>query len=52
MVGAADPMMSFPAATKFTPYSVVRNVTNAPVTVTPTLWWSRLARRNLPNFRN
>jgi hypothetical protein len=39
MSGAADPMMSFPAGTVFAPYSVVRNVSNQPVTVTPTLWW-------------
>lgn len=39
MVGAADPMMSFPAGTTFTPYSVLRNISDAPVTVEPTLWW-------------
>ena len=39
MVGAADPMMAFPAGTRFTPYSVLRNVSDAPATATPTLWW-------------
>jgi len=39
MAGAADPMMRFPAGTTFTPYSVVRNVSNAAVNVKPTLWW-------------
>jgi hypothetical protein len=39
MVGAADPMMLFPAGTTFTPYSVLRNISDAQVTVTPTFWW-------------
>jgi hypothetical protein len=39
MTGGADPMMLFPAGTTFTPYSVLRNVSDAPVSVTPTLWW-------------
>jgi len=39
MVGAADPMMNFPARTKFTPYSILRNVSDAPASATPTLWW-------------
>ena len=39
MVGAADPMMHFPAGTTFTPYSVLRNVSSSPVSITPTLWW-------------
>lgn len=39
MMGAADPMMNFPAGTTFTPYSVVRNVSDAPASVSPTLWW-------------
>lgn len=39
MSGAADPNMSFPAGTTFTPYSVVRNISNQPLTLTPTLWW-------------
>jgi hypothetical protein len=55
MAGAADPMMLFPAGTTFTPYSVLRNVSDAPVSVTPTLWWmeggvphsARLPRINL-----
>jgi hypothetical protein len=43
MSGAADPMMSFPAGTVFTPYAVARNVSNQPLTVTPTLWWMQAA---------
>src|SRR5947209_6570519 len=39
MVGPADPMMSFPAGTTFTPYSVLRNISDAPITANPTLWW-------------
>lgn len=39
MTGAADPWMSFPAGTIFTPYSVLRNVSVSPISVTPTLWW-------------
>jgi hypothetical protein len=39
MSGEADPMMSFPAGTLFTPYSVLRNLSGQPVTVAPTLWW-------------
>jgi hypothetical protein len=40
MTGAADPMMSFPAGTTFTPYSVVRNVSDGPIQVTPVLYWT------------
>jgi hypothetical protein len=32
-------MMSFPADTTFTPYSVLRNISDAPITANPTLWW-------------
>lgn len=39
MTGAADHMMQFPAGTTFTPYSVLRNVSNAPLSLTPKLWW-------------
>lgn len=39
MTGAADPYMNFPAGTVFTPYSVIRNISTAPISVTPTLWW-------------
>ena len=39
MIGAADPMMSFPAGTVFTPYSLVRNTTAQPIGITPVLWW-------------
>ena len=39
MKGAADPNMSFPVGTTFTPYAVARNISNQPLTVTPTLWW-------------
>lgn len=54
MVGAADPMMRFPAGTTFTPYSVLRNVSNMPITVTPTLWWMQSgapASTQLPQLR-
>jgi hypothetical protein len=57
MAGAADPMMSFPARTVFTPYSIVRNITARPVAVTPVLWWmeagaprsARLSQMTLPS---
>ena len=39
MTGAADPMMNFPADTTFAPYAVLRNVSEQPFTVAPTLWW-------------
>jgi hypothetical protein len=39
MAGAADPMMSFPAGTTFAPYSVIRNIGDLPIQITPTLWW-------------
>jgi Bacterial Ig-like domain (group 2) len=40
MTGAADPMMSFPSGTTFTPYAVVRNISDQPLSLTPTLWWT------------
>ncbi len=39
MTGAADSMMNFPRGTVFTPYSVVRNSSDKPLSITPTLWW-------------
>lgn len=39
MTGAADPMMRFPAGTVFTPFSVARNVSDQPVSVTPRIYW-------------
>jgi len=39
MTGAADPMMSFPTGTEFKPFSVLRNISSEPVTVTPSLYW-------------
>jgi hypothetical protein len=39
MSGAADPMMSFPAGTTFAPYSIMRNIADQPIRVSPTLWW-------------
>jgi hypothetical protein len=39
MTGAADPMMGFPAGTVFAPFSIVRNVGDQPVQVTPSLYW-------------
>jgi hypothetical protein len=41
MTGAADPMLSFPAGTTFTPYSLVHNVSDWPISVTPSLYWMR-----------
>lgn len=54
MTGPADPWMSFPDGTVFTPYSVLRNISNAPITATPTLWWmqgSAPASFQLPPIR-
>jgi hypothetical protein len=39
MTGPADPMLSFPAGTAFTPYSIARNISNQPIIITPNLWW-------------
>lgn len=39
MTGAADPMMQFPAGTVFTPFSVARNVSDQPISVTPSVYW-------------
>jgi hypothetical protein len=39
MTGAADPMLSFPTGTVFTPYAVVRNISSQPVSFAPNLWW-------------
>jgi hypothetical protein len=39
MVGAADPMMRFPSGTTFTPYAVIRNVSDSPLSLTPMVWW-------------
>jgi hypothetical protein len=39
MTGAPDPMMLFPAATEFTPFSVIRNISPNPVSVTPEVFW-------------
>lgn len=39
MVGAADPMMRFPAGTVFTPYSLAHNVSDLPVSFTPAFYW-------------
>jgi Bacterial Ig-like domain (group 2) len=39
MAGAPDPMMAFPAGTVFTPYSIVRNITDQSIGITPVLWW-------------
>ncbi len=53
MRGAADPMMSFPAGTVFAPYSVLRNLSDQPIPVTPTLWWMEGAAARsaqLPQF--
>jgi len=39
MAGEADPMMLFPAGTRFTPYAVVRNISAQVLSVLPTLYW-------------
>jgi hypothetical protein len=39
MIGAADPMMHFPAGTEFIPYSVVRNTSSQSASIKPTFWW-------------
>ncbi len=39
MAGAADPMMLFPVGTTFTPYSILRNISDGPLLIKPTLWW-------------
>jgi hypothetical protein len=39
MSGPADPMLAFPADVVFTPYTVLRNSSSAPITGTPTFWW-------------
>ena len=43
MAGAADPMMLFPVGTEFTPYSVLRNISDQPISVVPTLHWTAQA---------
>jgi hypothetical protein len=39
MAGAADPMMQFPAGTVFAPFSVARNVSDQPVSLSPSIYW-------------
>lgn len=39
MTGQQDTMMNFPRGTVFKPYSVVRNSSEQPLSVTPTIWW-------------
>jgi hypothetical protein len=39
MTGEADPMMRFPAGTRFTPYFVLRNLTGAAYSIQPKLYW-------------
>ena len=51
MTGTPDPMMLFPQGTVFTPFSVVRNVSNDPVALTPELFWMQagaMHRQALP----
>jgi hypothetical protein len=52
MVGAADPMMAFPAGTTFTPYSVLRNISSTAVSLTPTLWWMQAGVAASASFRS
>jgi len=39
MTGEADPMMLFPAGTTFTPYSVLRNISDQTLSVEPRVYW-------------
>jgi hypothetical protein len=39
MTGEADPMMRFPAGTRFTPYFVLRNLTGEAYSIQPKLYW-------------
>lgn len=39
MTGAPDPMMLFPTGTEFSPFSVIRNVSAAPVLLIPEVFW-------------
>src|ERR1700728_434827 len=39
MTGEADPMMRFPAGTRFIPYFVLRNLTGQAYSIQPTLYW-------------
>lgn len=39
MTGVANPMMLFPAGTTFTPYSLLRNISNDTISFKPTVWW-------------
>jgi hypothetical protein len=54
MTGAADPMLLFPVGTTFTPYSILRNVGDSLVTVTPTFYWmidGAPRSAHLPSFK-
>ncbi len=59
MSGAADPMMKFPAGTAFTPYSIVRNISDQPVSIALSLYWmeggaakaAQLQRLTIPPHR-
>lgn len=39
MVGAAEPMLKFPAGTIFIPYANLRNISAENARVTPVIWW-------------
>jgi hypothetical protein len=39
MTGEADPMMRFPAGTRFTPYFLLRNLTGEAYSIRPKLYW-------------
>src|SRR5581483_7094791 len=39
MFGPSDPMMNFPSGVVFTPYTIARNLSEQPLSVTPALWW-------------
>jgi hypothetical protein len=50
MTGAADPMMRFPAGTTFTPYSLLRNISDKPATVNPSIYWMEGASAHSANL--
>jgi hypothetical protein len=53
MTGEVDPMMRFPVGTKFTPYFVVRNLSDHPTSFQPKVYWAENSASHslsLPQF--
>jgi hypothetical protein len=53
MTGEADPMMRFPAGTRFKPYFVVRNIADHPTSFQPKVYWAENSASHslsLPQF--